>query len=61
MANYCRQRPTHNLRNYDQFIVSYPRIELSKKSPFYLIPFEWNQLGGNRYQPSIIAFYIAIK
>jgi hypothetical protein len=55
------REPTHNLRNQDDIPLPHPRIELFKRSPLYTLPYEWNKLGGDRFQQNKTTFRIAIK
>jgi hypothetical protein len=50
-----------NLRNADQLVINYPRIELHKNLPIYSIPKLWNELDENRFQQSRTTFRICIK
>ncbi len=49
-----------NLRNDYSYSISYPRIELLKKSPFYTLPKTWNDLNV-KAQHSKTTFSIALK
>jgi hypothetical protein len=51
----------HDLRNQDNIPLPHPRIELFKRSSLYSLPYEWNKLGGNRYQQNKTTFRVAIK
>ena len=45
-----------DLRNENDFILPFPRIELFKKLPTYSLPYNWNQLKDIRYQPNRFTF-----
>ena len=45
-----------DLRNENDFILPFPRIELFKKLPTYSLPHNWNQLKDIRYQPNRFTF-----
>jgi hypothetical protein len=58
--NEQREIP-HNLRNNEDYVVHYPRIELFKKSLLYRLPTEWNSLAVLKYQHNKITFEIGLK
>jgi hypothetical protein len=58
--NEQREIP-HNLRNTEDYVVPYPRIELFKKSLLYRLPTEWNSLVVLKYQHNKITFEIGLK
>ncbi len=51
-----------NLRNNFSYSIPFPRIELFKKSPIYMLPKTWNDLCINvKAQHNKITFSIALK
>ncbi len=51
-----------NLRNDYSYSITYPRIELFKKSPFYTLLKTWNDLCVNvKAQHNKTTFSIALK
>ena len=50
------------LRNTNDFIVPFARIEAFKKIPLYSLPKLWNEeIGDLRFQHNKITFQIALK
>jgi hypothetical protein len=60
-SNLNRIDNQHNLRNINHFIIPYPRIELSKRSPLYSIPMLWNNIGDLGLQSCKTTFRIGLK
>ncbi len=52
---------TQNLRNADEYVVPYPRIELFRKSLLFWLPTEWNLLPDLKLQHNRITFEINLK
>jgi hypothetical protein len=40
----------YELRDNDNYRIPNPRMEFFKKIPLYLLPHEWNNLGGLTFQ-----------
>jgi hypothetical protein len=59
--NQNRADHDHNLRNFDQYTLPPPRIELFKKSPLYSLPLTWNNLGTIKLQNNRTTFKIGLK
>jgi hypothetical protein len=59
--NQNRADHDHNLRNFDQYTLPPPRIELFKKSPLYSLPLTWNNLGTIKLQNNRTTFQIGLK
>jgi hypothetical protein len=52
----------HNLRNVNDFLIPFARIDLFKKIPLYSFPKAWNDdIGDLRFQRNKITFQIALK
>jgi hypothetical protein len=56
----AQQRPDLNLRNANNIILPFPRIEMFKKLPLYSLPLAWNNLGDLRYQYNAFTFKVAL-
>jgi hypothetical protein len=52
---------SHELRNENDFIIPFPRIELFKKLPIYSLPQNWNSLREIRYQPNRFTFKVSLN
>jgi hypothetical protein len=59
--NQNRADHDHNLRNFDQYTLPPPRIELFKKSPLYSLPLTWNNLGTIKLQNNRTTFKIGLE
>jgi hypothetical protein len=52
----------HDLRNVNDFIIPFARIEAVKRLPLYSFPYTWNnEIGDLRFQRNKITFQIALK
>jgi hypothetical protein len=56
----AQQHPDLNLRNANNIILPFPRIEMFKKLPLYSLPLAWNNLGDLRYQYNAFTFKVAL-
>jgi hypothetical protein len=50
------QNNEHNLRNQNDYSLTFPRIEQFKKSPLYSLPFLWNSLDDIKLQRNRTTF-----
>jgi hypothetical protein len=51
----------HELRNENDYVLPYPRIEFFKKIPIYSLPAAWNAAGDLRFYQNRTTFRIALK
>jgi hypothetical protein len=51
----------HELRNANQYVIPYPRIELFKKSLLYSLPTQWNILNETKYHANPTTFKRSVK
>jgi hypothetical protein len=51
----------HALRNYNDYTLPIPRLEMFKRIPHYSLPAAWNTEGDIRFQQNKITFKIALK
>ncbi len=52
----------HDLRNANDFIIPFARIETVKRLRLYSFPYTWNnEIGDLRFQQNKITFQIALK
>ncbi len=71
--NYCNEtlsnvwtknehrRTEHNLRNFNNFLLPQPCIELFRKFPAYSFASTWNSLGDLKLQANPITFKISLE
>ena len=56
----AQTHPELNLRNGNDFVLPFPRIETFKKLPLYSLPLSWNNLGDVRFQHNSYTFRTAL-
>ena len=52
---------SQDLRNQNDFVLPFPRIELVKRLPIYALPHNWNSLNDVRYQPNRYTFKMSLS
>ncbi len=52
-SSQATRNPDLNLRNANNIILPYPRIDLFKKMPLYSLPKTWNELNDIKFQHNL--------